>query len=88
MVDSLLSTRHIRAPQFGKGQWLNVEQPLTMAGLRGRAVLVDIWEYSCINCLRTLPYLREWHYRYADKGLTIIGVHSPESRFSRERQQI
>ncbi len=88
MVDDLLSTRHVRAPQFGAGQWLNTERPLDMAGLRGQAVLVDIWEYSCINCLRTLPYLREWHQRYADKGLTIIGVHTPEFRFSRERQQI
>ncbi|MBZ0303186.1 MAG: redoxin domain-containing protein [Anaerolineae bacterium] len=88
MVDSLLNKRQVRAPEFGRGQWLNVDHPLTMAGLRGQAVLVDMWEYTCINCLRTLPYLREWHRRYADHGLTLIGVHAPEFRFGRERQQI
>lgn len=88
MVDSLLSKRQVRAPEFGRGQWLNVEHPLTMMGLRGQVVLVDIWEYTCINCLRTLPYLREWHRRYARLGLAIIGVHSPEFRFGRERQQL
>lgn len=88
MVDSLLNRRQVRAPEFGRGQWLNSEHPLTMTGLRGQAVLVDIWEYTCINCLRTLPYLREWHRRYADKGLTIVGVHTPEFRFGRERQPL
>jgi thiol-disulfide isomerase/thioredoxin len=88
VIDNLLNKRQVRAPEFGRGQWLNVEHPLTMAGLRGQAVLVDIWEYTCINCLRTLPYIREWHQRYADKGLTIVGVHTPEFRFGRERQQI
>jgi thiol-disulfide isomerase/thioredoxin len=88
MVDSLLNQRVVRAPEFGRGLWLNVDHPLTLASLRGRVVLVDIWEYSCINCLRTLPYLREWHRRYADLGLTIIGVHAPEFPFGRERQQL
>ena len=84
----LLEQRIVRAPEFGAGAWLNTENPLTLAGLRGQAVLVDFWEYSCINCLRTLPYLREWHRRYASKGLVIVGVHSPEFPFGRERQQI
>ncbi|RMF77846.1 MAG: hypothetical protein D6737_16505 [Chloroflexi bacterium] len=88
MLQDLLNKRHLRAPEFGRGEWLNVDRPLTMRGLRGSAVLVDIWEYSCVNCLRTLPYIREWHNRYADKGLTIIGVHTPEFAFGRERQQI
>jgi thiol-disulfide isomerase/thioredoxin len=88
VVDHLLHTRHVRAPEFGRGQWLNIPYPLTMRGLRGGAVLVDFWEYSCINCLRTLPYLREWHRRYVHKGLTIIGVHTPEFKFGKERQQI
>ncbi len=83
-----LEQRIVRAPEFGAGAWLNSETPLTMAALRGRAVLVDFWEYSCINCLRTLPYLREWHRRYASKGLVIVGVHSPEFPFGRERQQL
>ena len=88
MVESLLYQRQVHAPEFGSGQWLNIEHPLTMRGLRGQVVLVDIWEYSCVNCLRTLPYLREWYQRYADKGLVMIGVHVPEFRFGREVQQI
>jgi len=86
MQDTLLKPRNVRAPEFGRGEWLNTPQPLAMKALRGRAVLVDIWEYSCINCLRTLPYLREWQRRYADKGLMLVGVHSPEFHFGRERQ--
>ena len=62
--------------------WLNSE-PLTLADLRGRVVLIDFWTYSCINCLRTLPYLREWDDRYRGAGLTIVGVHSPEFAFER-----
>jgi thiol-disulfide isomerase/thioredoxin len=80
--------RIIRAPEFGRGEWLNTEHPLQLASLRGRAVLVDFWEYSCVNCLRTLPYLRQWNERYASQGLVIVGVHSPEFPFGRERQQI
>lgn len=67
---------------LGSGLWLN-SPPLTLTGLRGKVVLVDFWTYSCINCLRTLPYLRAWHERYADKGLVIVGVHSPEFAFER-----
>lgn len=88
MIEGILKPRMVRAPEFGAGEWLNVEHPLTMAGLRGQAVLVDIWDYSCINCLRTLPYLRQWHARYVNKGLVTVGVHSPEFHFGRERQQI
>ena len=88
MNDDLLLPRTIRAPEFGHGEWLNTEHPIQMARLRGCAVLVDFWEYSCINCLRTLPYIRQWNTRYADKGLTIVGVHSPEFAFGRERAQI
>ena len=63
--------------------WLNSE-PLTAAGLRGRVVLVDFWTYSCINWLRTLPYVRAWHERYRDRGLVVIGVHAPEFGFEHE----
>ena len=69
-------------PGFSGGaQWLN-SAPLTPAQLRGKVVLVDFWEYTCINCLRTLPYLRAWYARYHDDGLVIIGVHTPEFAFS------
>ncbi|MBL8164017.1 MAG: redoxin domain-containing protein [Anaerolineae bacterium] len=87
MTESLLQPRTVRAPEFPAATWLNAEQPLMLAGLRGRAVLVDFWEFSCVNCLRTLPYLREWQRRY-ERWLTIIGVHAPEFAFGRERQSI
>ena len=62
--------------------WLNT-QPLTAAGLRGKVVLVEFWTYSCINWLRTLPYVRAWAEKYEDKGLVVIGVHSPEFAFEK-----
>jgi thiol-disulfide isomerase/thioredoxin len=64
------------------GEWINSE-PLTLEGLRseGKVVLIDFWTYTCINCIRTLPYLKEWHEKYADKGLVILGVHTPEFEF-------
>jgi thiol-disulfide isomerase/thioredoxin len=64
----------------GATGWLNSE-PLTAEGLRGRVVLVDFWTYTCINWLRTLPYVRAWAAKYADAGLTVIGVHTPEFGF-------
>ena len=60
--------------------WLNSE-PLTADGLRGRVVLVDFWTYSCINWLRTLPYVRAWHERYGERGLVVVGAHAPEFGF-------
>jgi thiol-disulfide isomerase/thioredoxin len=63
--------------------WLNSE-PLTAAGLRGHVVLVDIWTYSCVNWLRTLPYVRAWAASYADQGLVVVGVHSPEFGFEHD----
>jgi thiol-disulfide isomerase/thioredoxin len=70
-------------PSFeGATGWLNSE-PLTAEGLRGRVVLVDFWTYTCINWLRTLPYVRAWAAKYKDAGLTVIGVHTPEFGFER-----
>lgn len=71
----------------GGGAWLNSD-PLTPEQLQGKVVLVDFWEYTCINCLRTLPYLREWYKRYHDHGLVIIGVHTPEFDFSGKRANV
>ena len=65
------------------GSWLNTD-PLNLAGLKGKVVLIDFWTYSCINCQRTFPYLRTWHEKYKDSGLTIIGVHSPEFEFEKD----
>jgi thiol-disulfide isomerase/thioredoxin len=61
----------------GGSGWVN-SAPLTPEELHGKIVLVDFWEYTCINCLRTLPYLREWYRRYRDDGFVIVGVHTPE----------
>jgi cytochrome c biogenesis protein CcdA/thiol-disulfide isomerase/thioredoxin len=75
------------APDFTNTQrWFNTPggRPLTLASLRGRVVLVDFWTYSCINCLRTLPYLKAWDERYRSQGLTIVGVHTPEFPFEKE----
>lgn len=71
----------------GNVGWINSD-PLTPEQLRGKVVLVDFWEYTCINCLRTLPYLREWYRRYHDKGFVIVGVHTPEFGFSGERANV
>ena len=76
------------APDFAKTQrWLN-SKPLTMASLRGRVTLIDFWTYTCINCLRTMPYLRAWDERYRARGLTIVGVHTPEFRFERKASNV
>lgn len=76
------------APEFvGIVQWLNSE-PVTLASLRGRVVLLDFWTYSCINCLHTLPHVRDWHEKYATRGLVIVGVHSPEFDFEKSKENV
>ena len=76
------------APAFaGITNWLN-SPPLTMTGLRGRVVLVDFWAYSCINCIRTLPFLTRWEHDYKDKGLVIVGVHAPEFQFEHDAKNV
>jgi thiol-disulfide isomerase/thioredoxin len=80
-----------RAPDFtGNDRWFNTgaNAPLRLDGLRGRVVLIDFWTYTCINCIRTLPYLRAWDGRYRDRGLTIVGVHTPEFVFEREAENV
>lgn len=71
----------------GATGWLNAE-PLAPEGLRGRVVLVDVWTYTCINWLRTLPYVRAWDAKYRGHGLTIVGVHTPEFGFERDVDNI
>jgi cytochrome c biogenesis protein CcdA/thiol-disulfide isomerase/thioredoxin len=72
-----------QAPSFaGAVEWLN-SPPLTNEGLRGKVVLVDFWTYSCINCLRAIPYVRAWADKYKDQGLVVIGVHAPEFAFEK-----
>jgi cytochrome c biogenesis protein CcdA/thiol-disulfide isomerase/thioredoxin len=73
-----------KAPDFtGTQRWFN-SKPLSLAALRGRVVLIDFWTYTCINCIRTLPYLKAWDARYRKAGLTIVGVHSPEFSFEKD----
>ena len=76
------------APEFqGIEAWLNSD-PLTMQSLKGKVVLVDFWTYSCINCVRTLPYVTEWDRKYRDQGLVIVGVHAPEFEFEKNIENI
>ncbi len=72
-----------KAPEFvGITSYIN-SKGTKLSDLKGKVVLVDIWTYSCINCIRTLPYLVDWNQKYSDKGLVIVGVHSPEFEFEK-----
>ncbi|APG87716.1 cytochrome biogenesis protein (plasmid) [Sinorhizobium americanum CCGM7] len=79
---SNLPVEGIFPPVDGAVEWLN-SKPLTVEELRGKVVLVDFWTYSCINCIRTIPYVRAWAEKYRDQGLVVIGVHAPEFAFER-----
>ena len=77
------------APEFvGITHWLNPEAPLTMQQLRGKVVLVDFWTYTCINCIRTLPYVTSWYDKYKDKGFVVVGVHTPEFEFEKKTENV
>ena len=76
----------VRAPEIGR-LWLN-SPPLSFRQLRGRVVLVDFWDYTCVNCIRTLPYVQAWHERYKDLGLTVIGIHTPEFTFAQYESNV
>ncbi len=76
------------APELqGIAGWIN-SGPLTLASQRGKVVLIDFWTYTCVNCIRTLPYLKQWHEKYAPYGLVIIGVHTPEFEFEKLRENV
>src|SRR5574339_351905 len=66
------------APELTNEVWLNVDAPLRLADLRGRVVLLEMWTFGCINCQHVMPALKEWHAKYKDQGLVIIGNHYPE----------
>ena len=75
-------------PEFGGiDAWINGD-PLIMEELRGQVVLIDFWTYTCINCIRTFPFLKQWHSRYADDGLVIVGVHAPEFEFEKVYENV
>jgi thiol-disulfide isomerase/thioredoxin len=78
----------IYAPPFDGGEWIQ-QGPIDLKGLRGKAVvLVDFWDYTCVNCIRTLPYVVGWHRRYAAHGLQVVGVHAPEFTFARDHNNV
>ena len=83
MGELVLPSQGELPPLDGLGPWYN-SPPLTREQLRGKVVLVDFWTYSCINCLRAIPYVRAWYDKYRDDGLVVIGVHAPEFAFERE----
>ena len=78
----------ILAPELEGGEWIQ-QGPVQLEPLRGqKVVLLDFWDYTCVNCIRTLPYVSEWHRRYAEKGLVVVGVHAPEFSFARDRANV
>jgi thiol-disulfide isomerase/thioredoxin len=78
----------IYAPALEGGEWIN-GGPVNLKELRGKAaVLVDFWDYTCVNCLHTLPYVSAWHKRYAKNGLVVVGVHAPEFTIAREQSNV
>ena len=77
-----------KAPELaGIDTWIN-SPPLQLSALKGKVVLIDFWTYSCINCLRTIPYLEDWYSKYHHQGLVIIGVHSPEFQFEHDYNNV
>lgn len=80
-------TKAPASPEISNGIWINSE-PLTLKSLHGRVVLIEFWTFACYNCRNTLPSLKKWDAQYRDKGLTIIGVHTPELDFERDIDQL
>lgn len=75
-------------PIIAEGPWINSDRALSLEDLKGKVVLIDFWTYSCVNCVRTIPHLRSWHEKYAEDGLVIIGVHTPEFPFERNEGNV
>lgn len=78
-----------QAPDFvGIEKWLNTPIPLSMNALKGKVVLVDFWTYTCINCIRTLPYITGWYEKYKDQGFVVVGIHTPEFEFEKKTENV
>ncbi len=78
-----------RAPEFtGINNWLNTDSQVSMSSLKGKVVLVDFWTYTCINCIRTLPYVTSWYEKYKDQNFVVIGVHTPEFEFEKKTENV
>ncbi|MBI2613767.1 MAG: cytochrome c biogenesis protein DipZ [Candidatus Levybacteria bacterium] len=77
------------APEFaGITKWLNTDNPLTMQSLLGKVVLVDFWTYTCINCIRTLPFVTGWYEKYKNQGFVVVGIHTPEFEFEKKTDNV
>ncbi len=83
MADKFIPAPEISTP----AEWFN-SAPLTSKDIKGKVVLVDFWTYSCINCLRTLPYIKSWYQQYKDKGFVVIGIHAPEFDFEKNKANV
>ena len=77
-----------QAPELTNETWLNVDSPLHIADLRGKVVIVEMWTFGCINCQHVMPSLKEWHSKYADQGLVIIGNHFPEFSYEKDLENL
>ncbi len=79
--------RGMKAPEITSSDWINSE-PTSMSDLRGKVVLVEFWTFGCFNCRNVGPQVKEWHQRYADRGLVVIGIHSPEFAFEKDVEAV
>src|SRR3984957_1032307 len=84
--------QHIHRPPlpltYAADRYINVTPEYLRDSLKGKVVLIDIWDYTCVNCIQTLPYIKAWNDRYKDKGLVMIGVHSPEFDFEKDPKNL
>ncbi|HSM72285.1 MAG TPA: redoxin domain-containing protein [Anaerolineales bacterium] len=76
------------APELTNDIWLNVDSPLRLEDLRGKVIILEMWTFGCINCKNVIPSLKEWHSKYADQGLVIIGNHYPEFSYERDLENV
>ena len=87
--EMLKEGKYPKAPELtGISGYLNTDKEIKISDYKGKVVLIDFWTYTCINCIRTLPYLTSWDEKYRDKGLVIIGVHTPEFEFEKEKENV
>jgi thiol-disulfide isomerase/thioredoxin len=77
-----------RGNLYGLGPWINSEPIGSLEDLKGQVVLLKFWTFACSNCIHTLPYVQQWHESYADQGLTILGIHSPEFAYERKLENV
>jgi len=76
------------APELTNDIWLNVDAPLRLANLHGKVVIIDMWTFGCINCQHVIPSLKDWHSKYADQGLVVIGNHYPEFSYEEDLNNV